>query len=668
MKIAVALLTCDRYDYTVKTVESLLEHHPPGTLDLYHGDDASTDTRGIEYVQSKGFQTVMRNETRMGCAPSTDQLIHAVAEHVEPGTHVLYLQNDWETLRRLPTELVRSLLDDPTISFVQLSHQRPRSRYATRMGWAFADGTPWEYGDTSQEVVYSALMRGMGYPPSIATIETWLPAVEGCQNERNFRYRTQYRERRTCRLTDMVFSHIGAIKTPNGTFGRGWKDRRAAVVATIGVASPAYGVPQEIVDRFASHIPECVQTAIDVKPLVGMFNLARAKNKGVRELLGKCDIIVSADIDCLIPPGLLEVLPSRVKNGVCIWNPARNVHELNGESWEEWNQLPLRTTGKGSFIAMTSSDWKRTGGFDERYCYGWGKEDYAFLERRRAVGIRTERLEYPVVHIMHPKRQWKGPRQARRQRPEVPKRYTVNYLTGRRPRTRGIVMWVTSACPLSCEDCNQQSIMKADPDYHMTPEEVNLLCQCADISDDRFGRLDITGGEPLSWKYLREGVTRLNECSAFDSLWVFTSGIGKTEDLEWLASNVDRIRLSRHQNNYARIKTLQQQLAGKRAKVKVVDKRHHTPIPTEPVPGSTPGRCVCPSVCYTRGQAYICPNVATLLAQHGENWKVNPGLMEKLGPNFVDIRRNLGRTGGNIPWCALCAGNRRVAAAMMQEA
>jgi hypothetical protein len=64
---------------------------------------------------------------------------------------------------------------------------------------------------------------------------------------------------------------------------------------------------------------------------------------------------------------------------------------------------------------------------------------------------------------------------------------------------------------------------------------------------------------------------------------------------------------------------------------------------------------------------YVCPNIATLLAQHGQDWQINPGLIERIGPNFIDVRRHLGKSGANISWCALCVGNRRVARQMVKQ-
>jgi hypothetical protein len=224
-KIALALLTRDRYEYTVKTVESFLKHHNPDDFLLFHGDDASQDPRILPWLQSKGFKTVMQHPTAMGCSPSTDHLLHEVAKHVEPGTPVLYLQNDLQCTRPLPQKQLRLLLEKPDVSFVQLSYRTPGTSYSKRTPWKYADGELWKFGETAQEVVYAPFNTGMGFQPSISLIETWLPAVKGVTYEKQYRSRSEYPDRRMCRLTLPVFRHFGRRRTPGGMFGKGPKRR-----------------------------------------------------------------------------------------------------------------------------------------------------------------------------------------------------------------------------------------------------------------------------------------------------------------------------------------------------------------------------------------------------------------------------------------------------------
>ena len=260
MKIAVALLTCDRYDYTVQTVESFLSHNNPDDFLLFHGDDASTDRRVVEYVQSKGFQTVVQHTERKGCSPTTDALLHAVAQHVNPGALVLYLQNDIESCRPLPQRQVRDLLACPEISFVQLCYRSARTRYAKNIPWKSGGGEPWTFGDTRHEVVYGGYMRGMGFQPSISTIETWLPAVQGNKREKDFRSQSEYPDREMCRLTLPVFRHIGRLRTPDGQFGK----RRAGTHSRTGRAR--YDQPVARRNRREVGVSVCRALCEHIKP------------------------------------------------------------------------------------------------------------------------------------------------------------------------------------------------------------------------------------------------------------------------------------------------------------------------------------------------------------------------------------------------------------------
>jgi hypothetical protein len=247
--------------------------------------------------------------------------------------------------------------------------------------------------------------------------------------------------------------------------------------------------------------------------------------------------------------------------------------------------------------------------------------------------------------------------QKRTRRPAISGEYPCNYLADNLPDTRGVVLLVTSTCPNACEHCNQSPWMRADPRYQMTVEEIDLFCRCAEASDEPIARVDISGGDPLSWIHLRDGITRLNECHAIKSIWAFTSGVGRDEDVKWLADNTDSLRLSRHPHNWRRVRALRRRLRGRRAHIKILDKRRHFPLPAAPVPDTTPGRCGCRAACYTRGRIYACPMIPALV---GHGWQITPGLVEDIGPNFVDIRRHLGEAGANIAACARCVANKRI--------
>jgi hypothetical protein len=234
------LLTCDRFEYTVETVESLLKLQPVNSLDLYHADDASTDKRVVQYVQAKGFQTILRNKRRLGCSPTTEAAMRELSKRVEPGTLVLYLQNDFELCRRLPTQEIFDLLAEPDVAFVQLTYRRPRNRYNRRLAFYWPDGEKWIFGDQSKgPCVRTELGGGLGYHPSVAKIETWLTSTEAVSKERHFLHRTIRLNKQIARLTAPVFRHIGRLSTPEGIYGA----RKHRRVQRLGQANYAVPVP-----------------------------------------------------------------------------------------------------------------------------------------------------------------------------------------------------------------------------------------------------------------------------------------------------------------------------------------------------------------------------------------------------------------------------------------
>ena len=115
--IAVALLTCDRFDYTARTVESFIQHNDPSRFTLLHADDASTDTRVVGFVQAHGFKTVVRHKTRRGWLRTRTKLL---AHAAKAAPWVLYLENDIETARPFPWRLFRFVARRHDISSLRL--------------------------------------------------------------------------------------------------------------------------------------------------------------------------------------------------------------------------------------------------------------------------------------------------------------------------------------------------------------------------------------------------------------------------------------------------------------------------------------------------------------------------------------------------------------------
>jgi hypothetical protein len=117
-RIAVALLTCDRYEYTERTLLTFLEHNY--FLDrfvLLHGDDASSDARVFNLVEKAGFKTVVRMARRQGWLKARTALINAAAKRAR---WILFLENDCETLRPFPWFLFDQIAENETVDCLRL--------------------------------------------------------------------------------------------------------------------------------------------------------------------------------------------------------------------------------------------------------------------------------------------------------------------------------------------------------------------------------------------------------------------------------------------------------------------------------------------------------------------------------------------------------------------
>lgn len=117
MNIAVALLTCDRVDYTARTLETFARHNDLSRFILLHADDGSVDTRNEELAQKYGFRTVVRHQFRRGWLVTRLRLIRRAAKRAP---WILSLENDIETVREFPWALFTYAAKDPGISCLRL--------------------------------------------------------------------------------------------------------------------------------------------------------------------------------------------------------------------------------------------------------------------------------------------------------------------------------------------------------------------------------------------------------------------------------------------------------------------------------------------------------------------------------------------------------------------
>lgn len=122
MTIAVCLLTCDRADYTRRTLSSFLVRNPEAAerFRLLHADDASRSPENLELAAAAGFETVVRHSRRCGNLATRIALIEAAAT-LAPWIFVL--ENDCESVRPFPWALFEYISKNKHIYTLRLFGQ-----------------------------------------------------------------------------------------------------------------------------------------------------------------------------------------------------------------------------------------------------------------------------------------------------------------------------------------------------------------------------------------------------------------------------------------------------------------------------------------------------------------------------------------------------------------
>lgn len=115
--IALCLQTCDRADYTARTIQSFAAHNDLSQFVLLHGDDASEDPAVGELTRAAGFTTVAQSVRRVGCRVLRTALFEAAAKKA---AWILFLENDIETVRPFPSALFRYVTRTPEMYCLRL--------------------------------------------------------------------------------------------------------------------------------------------------------------------------------------------------------------------------------------------------------------------------------------------------------------------------------------------------------------------------------------------------------------------------------------------------------------------------------------------------------------------------------------------------------------------
>jgi hypothetical protein len=222
MKVVIALQSCGRFDLTTQTLTTFAQHNPqlPDWVTMIHAEDGRVDKRNEKLATEHGFACVS-SDRRLGNTLCRKHLIRKAAKL--NASHIILLENDWETIRPWPWELIKWMTEQQHIYHMRFWHEwkiprkynawveagrqgyvsRHRGRDNANPGWQLFTGAPEsiEIGD----IHWSA-------PPAVTRINEALWLHKGVRAESGSIKLSGQIEHKVARVMENVIWHIGEAK------------------------------------------------------------------------------------------------------------------------------------------------------------------------------------------------------------------------------------------------------------------------------------------------------------------------------------------------------------------------------------------------------------------------------------------------------------------------
>lgn len=224
------------------------------------------------------------------------------------------------------------------------------------------------------------------------------------------------------------------------------------------------------------------------------------------------------------------------------------------------------------------------------------------------------------------------------------------------PAPTKMSLYVTGVCNLACSECIMQHAMAADPKYQMAPAELQALVEFGEKSKYRFDFV-LTGGEPLIWKHLLEGLAILRGSSITNKITMFSNAMFYDRVTPVIAGMLDDIRISHYFYN---TKQMEQLKAMYPDKVHVVERTGFWKNPSEPLPPhqSLPVECMNPEVMLYDYEVYACPHNLSIAKGCGSEVQLSVPVKQV---NFLKELRNIKHSDAHArEICTRCISNGKV--------
>jgi len=238
---------------------------------------------------------------------------------------------------------------------------------------------------------------------------------------------------------------------------------------------------------------------------------------------------------------------------------------------------------------------------------------------------------------------------------------------------KSINLSVTGLCNGDCEFCSVQPWMDHNYSYHMSLEEVEDFIYYSKLSNYKFKRIGIIGGEPLLWKNQMEGLKLLYAANLTENIRITTNGLvlnrRNKELIDSILPYIHELKISKYIGNEKNIKFALKNFPQK--KIKVVPQIDRFVSPKVFIPNSLPADCRCRVFSVSNGRVDVCSPVRTMgylfpelnpITFESEGFTIPEVSLNKysvpLQKDYLSEFKNLDRF--NQPYCQACIANAKI--------
>jgi len=208
--------------------------------------------------------------------------------------------------------------------------------------------------------------------------------------------------------------------------------------------------------------------------------------------------------------------------------------------------------------------------------------------------------------------------------------------------------------------------MEAEPGFQMSIDQVSRFIDRSKEEGYAYRYIVLSGGEPLLWKNLVDGVRLIGEARLTRMFKLFTNGLAIRErtipKIAELLPYLRVLRVSVYEGNEENIDLLKSSFPdAKNIKFQSQVSRYIPPIfadPIRPVPRSMPAACACRNFSLVGDRAYLCsgaPLVREAMRLPEEDY---PYISSDVRGGFLAAFEGIDRE--SQPFCQYCVSNKKV--------